>query len=446
MSPPEGGHSSLSFLSINEKLMEKILFRNIDVPDQYKIDTYITNGGYRALPKALKEYSPDELIEMVKKSGLRGRGGAGFPAGLKWSFVPKDSPKPRFLLCNADEGEPGTFKDRWLIEKDPHQLIEGIIISSYAIGAHRAFIYIRGEFAFGAERLQSAIDEAYQKGYLGKNILGSGFDLDLDVYRGGGAYICGEETSLMESVEGNRGNPRLKPPFPASVGVYKNPTVINNVETLSNVPHIVLNGADWYAKIGMPKSTGTKIFSLSGHVNKPGNYELPMGTPLRELIYDHGGGMKDDRDLKAIIPGGVSTPVLTSQSLDVKMDFESLFEAGSLLGSGAVIVMDETTCMVKVAYRLSKFYEHESCGKCVPCREGTRWIRMIMERIENGRGREEDIDLLLDVCTNIAGKTVCPMGDAAVVPIMSTIEKFRDEYEYHIENKKCMVDLGARFL
>jgi len=446
LSPPEGGHSSLSFLSINEKLMEKILFRNIDVPDQYKIDTYITNGGYRALPKALKEYSPDELIEMVKKSGLRGRGGAGFPAGLKWSFVPKDSPKPRFLLCNADEGEPGTFKDRWLIEKDPHQLIEGIIISSYAIGAHRAFIYIRGEFAFGAERLQSAIDEAYQKGYLGKNILGSGFDLDLDVYRGGGAYICGEETSLMESVEGNRGNPRLKPPFPASVGVYKNPTVINNVETLSNVPHIVLNGADWYAKIGMPKSTGTKIFSLSGHVNKPGNYELPMGTPLRELIYDHGGGMKDDRDLKAIIPGGVSTPVLTSQSLDVKMDFESLFEAGSLLGSGAVIVMDETTCMVKVAYRLSKFYEHESCGKCVPCREGTRWIRMIMERIENGRGREEDIDLLLDVCTNIAGKTVCPMGDAAVVPIMSTIEKFRDEYEYHIENKKCMVDLGARFL
>jgi NADH-quinone oxidoreductase subunit F len=426
--------------------MEKILFKHIEVPDQYRIDTYLKNGGYRALPKALKEYSPDELIEMVKKSGLRGRGGAGFPAGLKWSFVPKDSPKPKFLLCNADEGEPGTFKDRWLIERDPHQLIEGIIISSYAIGAHRAFIYIRGEFAFGAERLQSAIDEARQKGYLGKDILGSGFDLDLDVYRGGGAYICGEETSLMESVEGNRGNPRLKPPFPASVGVYKNPTVINNVETLSNIPHIVLNGANWYAKIGMPKSTGTKIFSLSGHVNKPGNYELPMGTPLRELIYDHGGGMRDDRNLKAVIPGGVSTPVLTSQSLDVKMDFESLFEAGSLLGSGAVIVMDETACMVRVAYRLSKFYEHESCGKCVPCREGTRWIRMILERIENGRGRQEDIDLLLDICSNIAGKTVCPMGDAAVVPIMSTIEKFREEYEYHIENKKCMVDLGARLV
>ena len=426
--------------------MEKILFKYINVPEQYKIDTYIKNGGYRALPKALKEYSPDDLIEMVKKSGLRGRGGAGFPAGLKWSFVPKDSPKPKFLLCNADEGEPGTFKDRWLIEKDPHQLIEGIIISSYAIGAHRSFIYIRGEFAFGAERLENAINEAYQKGYLGANILGSGFDLDLEVYRGGGAYICGEETSLMESIEGNRGNPRLKPPFPASVGVYKNPTVINNVETLSNVPHIVLNGADWYASIGMPKSTGTKIFSLSGHVNRPGNYELPMGTPIRELIYDHGGGIKDDRKLKAVIPGGVSTPVLTPQSLDVKMDFESLYEAGSLLGSGAVIVMDETTCMVKVAYRLSRFYEHESCGKCVPCREGTRWIRMIMERIENGKGREEDIDLLLDICTNIVGKTICPMGDAAVVPIMSTIEKFRDEYEYHIENKKCMVDLGTRFV
>jgi NADH-quinone oxidoreductase subunit F len=430
----------------NEKLMEKILFKYIDVPGQHKIDTYVKSGGYRALPKALKEHSPDDLIEMVKKSGLRGRGGAGFPAGLKWSFVPKDSPKPKFLLCNADEGEPGTFKDRWLIEKDPHQLIEGIIISSYAIGAHRAFIYIRGEFAFGAERLEDAIKEAYQKGYLGKNILGSGFDLDLDVYRGGGAYICGEETSLMESVEGNRGNPRLKPPFPASVGVYKNPTVINNVETLSNIPHIILNGANWYASIGMPKSTGTKIFSLSGHVNKPGNYELPMGTPLRELIYAHGGGIKDDRNLKAVIPGGVSTPVLTSQSLDVKMDFESLFEAGSLLGSGAVIVMDETTCMVKVAYRLSRFYEHESCGKCVPCREGTRWIRMIMERIENGKGREEDVDLLLDICSNIAGKTVCPMGDAAVVPIMSTIEKFRDEYEYHIQNRKCLVDLGARFV
>lgn len=426
--------------------MEKILFKYIDVPDQYKIDTYIKNGGYRALPKALKEYSPDDLIEIVKKSGLRGRGGAGFPAGLKWSFVPKDSPKPKFLLCNADEGEPGTFKDRWLIEKDPHQLIEGIIISSYAIGVHRAFIYIRGEFAFAAERLENAINEAYQKGYLGKNILGSSFDLDLEVYRGGGAYICGEETSLMESIEGNRGNPRLKPPFPASVGVYKNPTVINNVETLSNVPHIVLNGAGWYAGIGTPKSTGTKIFSLSGHVNKPGNYELPMGTPIRELVYDHGGGMKDNRNLKAVIPGGVSTPVLTSQSLDVKMDFESLFEAGSLLGSGAVIVMDETTCMVKVAYRLSRFYEHESCGKCVPCREGTRWIRMIMERIKNGRGREEDINLLLDICTNIAGKTVCPMGDAAVVPIMSTIEKFRNEYEYHIKNKKCMVELGTRFV
>jgi NADH-quinone oxidoreductase subunit F len=426
--------------------MERILFRHIDVPDQHKIDTYIKNGGYQALPKALKELSPDDLIEMVKKSGLRGRGGAGFPAGMKWAFVPKDSPKPRFLLCNADEGEPGTFKDRALIENDPHQLIEGIIIASYAIGAHQAYIYIRGEFYFGAERLKQAIAECYQKGYLGKNILGSGFDLDLDIYRGGGAYVCGEETSLMESVEGNRANPRLKPPFPAAVGLYKNPTVINNVETLSNLSHIVLNGGEWYAKIGMPKSTGTKIFSLSGHVNKPGNYELPMGTPLRELIYEHGGGIRDGRKLKAVIPGGVSTPVLTADMIDVKMDFDSLYEAGSLLGSGATIVMDETTCMVKVAYRISKFFEHESCGKCVPCREGTRWIRQIMGRIENGKGREEDIELLRDICANIAGNTVCPLGDAAVVPITSSIEKFRDEYEYHIKQKKCMVDLGERFV
>ena len=426
--------------------MEKILFKYIDFPDQYRIDTYIKNGGYRALVQALKEHTPDELVEIVKKSGLRGRGGAGFPAGLKWSFVPKDSPKPRFLLCNADEGEPGTFKDRALIENDPHQLIEGIIIACYAIGAHEAFIYIRGEFYFGAQRLEEAIRECHQKGYLGENILGSGFDLNLSIYRGAGAYVCGEETSLMESIEGNRGNPRLKPPFPASVGLYQNPTVINNVETLSNLSHIVLNGGEWYANIGMPKSTGTKIFSLSGHVNKPGNYELPMGVSLRELIYEHGGGIKNDRQLKAVIPGGVSTPVLTADLLDVKMDFDSLYEAGSLLGSGATMVMDETTCMVKVAYRISRFFEHESCGKCVPCREGTRWIRQIMGRIENGKGREEDVELLRDICTNIAGKTVCPLADGAVVPITSTIEKFRDEYEYHIKHKKCMVELGERFV
>jgi NADH-quinone oxidoreductase subunit F len=276
--------------------------------------------------------------------------------------------------------------------------------------------------------------------------LGSGFDLDLNIHRGGGAYICGEETSLMESMEGKRANPRLKPPFPASVGLYKNPTVINNVETLSNISHIVLKGGEWYADIGMPKSTGTKIFSLSGHVNRPGNYELRMGVPLRELIYEHGGGIKDNRKLKAVIPGGVSTPVLTPDLLDVKMDFDSLYEAGSLLGSGATIVMDETTCMVKVALRISRFFEHESCGKCVPCREGTRWIRQIMERIENGKGRQEDIELLRDICANIAGNAVCPLGDAAVVPIQSTIEKFRDEYEYHIKHKKCTVELGERFV
>jgi NADH-quinone oxidoreductase subunit F len=385
------------------------------------------------------------LIELVKKSGLRGRGGAGFPTGLKWGFVPKDSTKPKYLCCNADEGEPGTFKDRTLIEKNPHQLIEGIIISSYAIGANLAFIYIRGEFFFGAKRLEETIKEAYQRGFLGKNILGSNFDLDIIVYRGAGAYICGEETSLMESIEGKRALTRLKPPFPAVVGLYGDPTVINNVETLSNIPHIVLNGAEWYASIGMPKCTGTKIYSISGHVNQPGNYELPMGTNLKDLIYNYAGGIKDGKKLKAVIPGGVSTPVLDAEHIDVKMDFDSICEVGSMLGSGAVIVMDETTCMVRVAWRISKFFEHESCGKCTPCREGSRWVRMIMERIEKGEGKEEDLDLLLDICDNITGKTVCPMGDSVGIPIVSTLQKFREEYEFHIKNKRCPVELGERF-
>jgi len=421
------------------------LFKYIDFPDQYKIDVYIRNGGYQALAKALKEYKPDKLIEMVKKSGLRGRGGAGFPTGVKWGFVPKDSPKPKYLVCNADEGEPGTFKDRSIIEKDPHQLIEGIIIASYSIGSHLAFIYIRGEFAFGAKRLNQAIDEAYAKGFLGKNILGSGFDLDIIVYRGAGAYICGEETSLMNSIEGDRGLTRLKPPFPTSSGVYQSPTVINNVETLSNIPHIVLNGWEWFSNIGSPTSPGPKIYSLSGHINKPGNYELSMGTTLKEIIYEHGGGIKDNRKLKAVIPGGVSTPILTPDKIEVKMDFDSLLEVDSMLGSGAIIVMDETTCMVKAAERMIKFFEHESCGKCSPCREGTYWLSQIMERIEQGKGENGDVDLLLDICDNIYAKTLCPMGDGATVPIVSSIKNFRDEYEYHIKNKRCMVSSVERF-
>jgi NADH-quinone oxidoreductase subunit F len=425
--------------------MEKVLFKYIDFPDQYKIDVYIRNGGYQALAKALKEYKPDKLIEMVKKSGLRGRGGAGFPTGVKWGFVPKDSPKPKYLVCNADEGEPGTFKDRSIIEKDPHQLIEGIIIASYSIGSHLAFIYIRGEFAFGAKRLNQAIDEAYAKGFLGKNILGSGFDLDIIVYRGAGAYICGEETSLMNSIEGDRGLTRLKPPFPTSSGVYQSPTVINNVETLSNIPHIVLNGWEWFSNIGSPTSPGPKIYSLSGHINKPGNYELSMGTTLKEIIYEYGGGIKDNRKLKAVIPGGVSTPILTPDKIEVKMDFDSLLEVDSMLGSGAIIVMDETTCMVKAAERMIKFFEHESCGKCSPCREGTYWLSQIMERIEQGKGENGDVDLLLDICDNIYAKTLCPMGDGATVPIVSSIKNFRDEYEYHIKNKRCMVSSVERF-
>jgi len=425
--------------------MEKILFKHIDHPEQYKIDVYIKNGGYRALPKALKEYKPDELVDMVKKSGLRGRGGAGFPTGVKWGFVPKDSPKPKYLICNADEGEPGTFKDRSIIEKDPHQLLEGIIISSYAIGAHLCYIYIRGEFSFGAKRLQGAIDEAYQKGFFGKDILGSGFYLDIIVYRGGGAYICGEETSLMNSIEGQRGLTRLKPPFPTTAGVYGCPTVINNVETLSNISHIVLHGWEWFSRIGTPTSPGPKIYSVSGHVKKPGNYELPMGATLKEIIYEHAGGIKDDRNLKAVIPGGISTPVLTPDKLDARMDFDSICQVGSMLGSGAVIVMDETTCMVKAADRMIKFFQHESCGKCTPCREGTWWLSRILERIEKGGGEEGDIELLLDICDNIEGKTLCPMGDGAIVPVVSTIRNFKEEYEYHKKNKKCMVSPVKRF-
>jgi NADH-quinone oxidoreductase subunit F len=425
--------------------MEKILFKNIGYPEQYKIDVYIKNGGYRALPKALKEYKPDDLVEMMKESGLRGRGGAGFPTGVKWGFVPKDSPQPIYLICNADEGEPGTFKDRSIIEKDPHQLLEGMIISSYAIGAHLCFIYIRGEFCFGAKRLQGAIDEAYQKGFFGNNILGTGFDLDIIIYRGGGAYICGEETSLMNSLEGQRGLTRLKPPFPTSAGVYGNPTVINNVETLSNISHIVLNGAEWFSNIGTPTSPGPKIYSVSGHVKNPGNYELPMGTTLREIIYDQAGGIKDKRALKAVIPGGISTPVITPDKLEARMDFDSICQVGSMLGSGAVIVMDETTCMVRAALRMMKFFEHESCGKCTPCREGTWWLSRILERIEKGKGEEDDLELLLDICDNIDGKTLCPMGDGAVIPVVSTIKNFREEYQYHIENKKCMVESIERF-
>ncbi len=410
-------------------MSEKILFKYIDYPDQDRIETYIKNGGYTALRKVLKEYQPEEVVDIVKASWLRGRGGAGFPTGVKWSFLPKDGNKPIYLIVNGDESEPGTFKDRQLMEYDPHQLIEGAIISAYAIRCHTAFIYIRGEFVRPAEQVGKALQEAKDKGFLGKDILGSGYDLDIHIVRGGGAYICGEETSLMESIEGKRPLSRQKPPFPAIEGLWGCPTIINNVETLSNIPHILNNGAEWYKSFGTEKSPGTKIFCLSGHINRPGNYELPMGVNLKELIYEYGGGIIDDRPLKAVIPGGSSTPILRADEIDVNMDFESLAAAGTMLGSAGVIVMHDGTCMVSALQKLTKFYEHESCGKCSPCREGTNWMNKILKRMLKGEGRPEDVDLLYDIAKNILGRTVCPLGDAAAMPVIGFLDKFRDEFE-----------------
>ncbi|MBI3605815.1 MAG: NADH-quinone oxidoreductase subunit NuoF [Nitrospirae bacterium] len=425
--------------------MELILFKNMSSPGYTpKISSYLEAGGYQALEKTLKEIQPDQLIEMVKKSGLRGRGGAGFPTGTKWSFIPKTPNLIKYLCCNADEGEPGTFKDRQLMEKDPHQLIEGMIISCYAIGAHTAYIYIRGELVHATRVLEKAISEAKAKGFLGKNILNSGFDIEIYVHRGAGAYICGEETALLESLEGKRGKPRFKPPFPANYGLYGKPTVINNVETLSNIPHIVTHGGEWYAGIGVGKSTGTRLFSLSGHVKKPGNYEVPLGETFRHLIFDLGGGMLNDKKLKAIIPGGASAMVFTEEHLDVKLDFEAVAAAGSMLGSGAVTVMDEETCMVWATLNLMHFFAHESCGKCTPCREGAPWLYKIVHRIEHGEGKMEDLGLLADLCGNIAGKTVCAFGEAEVAPILGTIKYFRNEYEYHIREKKCPIHRSER--
>jgi NADH-quinone oxidoreductase subunit F len=415
-----------------------ILTNSIDLPDSWTLQGADAQGWYEAAVKAIKEYQPDELIELVKKSGLRGRGGAGFPTGMKWSFVPKNLPKPTYLVCNADESEPGTFKDRLLIERTPHQIIAGMIIASHALRVRTAFIYIRGEMILGARRMQEAIDEAYAAGGLGKNLLGTGMDLDIILFVGAGAYICGEETALLESLEGKRGQPRLKPPFPATVGLYGCPTVINNVETLCNLPHIVAHGAEWYTSMGTEKSPGPRLFSVSGHVRRRGVYELPMGVPLRELIFEHAGGIRDGHRFKAVIPGGSSVPVLGEQHLDVGMDFESLQQAGSLLGSAGVIVMDETTCMVSAALNLLHFYWHESCGKCTPCREGTGWFVKTLHRIEDGHGRLEDIDLLLDVSDNIKGKTFCPFGDAAVTPVESMIKLFRADFEQHIVQRRCV--------
>jgi NADH-quinone oxidoreductase subunit F len=411
--------------------MTQILFKNINKKNLHTLEVYEKQGGYKSLKKAFAK-EPDEIVEMVKASGLRGRGGAGFPTGLKWSFLAKDV-FPRYLCCNADESEPGTCKDRELLLKNPHLLIEGMILCSYACKIETGYIYMRGEFYDLCEIMDKALDEARAKGYLGKNILGSGFDLDIHTHLGAGAYICGEESALLNSLEGGRGEPRMKPPFPAVQGLYAKPTVINNVETLCVVPTIVNKGPEKYAAIGTEKSKGTKLVSVSGHVKKPGNYEVDMGTPTREIIYDLAGGIRDDNELKAFIPGGSSVPMLPASLVDTPYDYESIQAAGSMLGSGALIVMDHTTNVVEATLRLASFYKHESCGKCTPCREGTRWMWQLLNQIHLGQGQMAQVDKLVDICDNMSFKCFCPLGDAAVGPVASSIQHFRADYEALLE-------------
>lgn len=408
----------------------KILTKHRGEKDTHTISHYQSVGGYTAVKKALSMQG-DDIVATVKNSGLRGRGGAGFPTGMKWSFIPKNINKPKYLLCNGDEGEPGTFKDRVLLEEFPHAMVEGMIIAAKAIDSHQGYIYIRGEYHKSIDRVQNAIDEAYAAGLLGKNIQGSGFDFELCVYQGAGAYICGEETALINSLEGRRGHPRLKPPFPAVSGLYGCPTVVNNVETFSAVPHIINNGAEWYAKIGTPKSTGTRLFSVSGPVKKPGVYEIPLGTPLMTLINDLCGGMAEGKKLRGIIPGGSSVPILTAEECKTaNMDFESMAEHKTMLGSGAVIVLAEDTDIVETTFRLAEFYAHESCGQCTPCREGTHWVAGLLHKIKDGHGTKKDLELILSLTVNMeGGTTICPLADACVGAVRPTIQKYRPEFE-----------------
>jgi NADH-quinone oxidoreductase subunit F len=419
-----------------------MLFQDLDTPGLAGLEVYRkTCRGYEAAEKALGgRMAPGDVIETVKASGLRGRGGAGFSTGLKWSFVPKNSPKPKYLVVNADESEPGTFKDRELMTKNPHQMLEGILLAAYAIDAHVAYIYLRGEFAYLVPTLQQAIDDAGSAGFLGRNILGSGFDLTCHLHLGAGAYICGEETALLNSLEGQRGQPRLKPPFPAVEGLYASPTVVNNVETLHNVPLILLHGVEWFRSWGTEKSPGTKIFSVSGPVHLPANYEIPLGLPIRTLLEEYAGGMKPGYNLKAIIPGGSSVPMLTPDQIDTPLDFESVAAAGSLLGSGGAVFIDDRTCIVDLALNITKFYRHESCGKCTPCREGTYWMETILTSFEHGEATMDQIDHLYHLCDMILGKSFCALGDAAAMPVMSVIRKFRDEFEFHVREKRCIVN------
>jgi NADH-quinone oxidoreductase subunit F len=425
----------------------KIILEHDGTPDLKKYEVYRGLGGYRSVEKALKTMTPDEVVEEVKKSGLRGRGGAGFPTGMKWSFIAKPEGVPRYLLCNADESEPGTFKDRYMMEYNPHFLIEGLICSSYALGCNTCYIYVRGEYKFIIKILEQAIGEAKAAGWLGKNILSSGYDLEIYVHTGAGAYICGEETALIESLEGKRGNPRMKPPFPAVQGLWMCPTVVNNVESLAVVSWIVMNGGEEYAKIGLGRSTGTKLISASGNIRKPGVYEIELGLPVEEFIYsdEYCGGMQyPDRPLKAVVAGGSSVPILPSE-LILKtangeprlMSYESLadggFQTGTMLGSGGFIVYDEAACIVRNTWNFSRFYHHESCGQCSPCREGTGWLEKVLHRLEHGHGRWEDIDLLVEITKKIEGNTICPFGDAASWPVASAVRHFRHEFEYHVK-------------
>jgi len=423
-----------------------ILFSRMGFDDSHTVDRYVRTGGYQALPEALKR-TPEELVEDVKLSGLRGRGGAGFSTGMKWGFLPPDS-FPRYLVVNGDEGEPATFKDHQLIERDPHQLVEGTAIAAYALKCTQAFLYIRGEFALGHERLTQALVDAYARGYLGRDIFRSGYDLDIVLHPGAGAYICGEETALLDSLEGLRGQPRIRPPFPAIKGLYQKPTVVNNVETLSNLPWIVQNGGAAYAALGKDKSTGTRIWSLSGHVNRPGNYETELAkVTFRDLFFDPalGAGIRGGSEIKAFIPGGASAPWFGPDQLDCPLDLDEVQRRGSMLGSGSVVAMNEHTCAVRAAWRITKFFAHESCGKCTPCREGASWLEKVLRRVELGAGREEDLDLLLDVCDNLAPglswppgqTTICVLGPSVPSSIYTSIRMFRDEYLTHIKDGGC---------
>jgi NADH-quinone oxidoreductase subunit F len=420
--------------------LNQVCLRTVDLDKPWELASYESVGGYSSWRKILKENIPAaDILQQVKDSGLRGRGGAGFPTGVKWSFIKRDAPGQKYVVCNADEGEPGTCKDRDIMRYNPHQLIEGLCVAAYVMGASVAYNYIRGEFDEPFERMEQALAQARDAGLLGDNILGSGFDFQLHNHIGAGAYICGEETALMESLEGKKGQPRFKPPFPANFGVYGKPTTINNVETFASVPVILEKGPKWFAELGKPNNGGTKIFCVSGHVEKPGNFEVPLGIPFKELL-EMAGGMLGGRKLKAVIPGGSSMPVLPGDEImKLTMDYDALKEAGSSLGSGAVIVMDETTCMVKVLARLSKFYHEESCGQCTPCREGTGWLARIVQRIENGQGQRGDLETLKRAAKNIEGRTICAFGEAAAWPVGGFLKHYWDEFEYHIKHGKCLV-------